>query len=502
MLLAALAAGLAGTLWQARAVARERDRALAQLVRADNANEFTAYLLGKAVPGDEPPRVGDILKLGEDLAARRSQLDPVLAVDLLVSIGDTYLVRDDLDSGARALKRAYELSHTLDDRATRARAACAWARSLAMGGKTEDGLRLIDEGLALTSADSGFDGAVAACLLARTTIAMRQDSAELISSSAEAALRRLERRPGAFPEQRAEALEMKALGLSLAGDTAEADRVFAQAFEQLRLLGRADSTDGASLLANWATNAGRTNPLAALDLERRMVGIYGGVESDAAPVPALHNYAIDLIRVARYGEARAVLERAQALSRLHGSVLGLVFVNLQLAQACIALGDLACARQSLRQVETAPPASMEPSSHRIRGDVIRLRALLAAAEGRDVEAHRLMLEARSLHESMKMTSSGQVNTLLELARIEMRLGRPQDAETTARSALARSERMGGGATHSSWVGQSLLALGVARKAQGDAAGARTAFAQALQHMAPTLGPTHPAVIEARQAFAR
>jgi tetratricopeptide (TPR) repeat protein len=446
--------------------------------------------------------VGDILKLGEDLAARRSQLDPVLAVDLLVSIGDTYLVRDDIDSGARALKRAYDLSHTLDDRATRARAACAWARSVAMKGQTEAGLRLIDEGLALTSADSGFDGAVAACLLARTTIAMRLDSAELISSSAEAALRRLERRPGAFPEQRAEALEMKALGCSLAGDTAEADRVFAQGFEQLRLLGRADSTDGASLLVNWATNAGRTNPLAALDLERRLLAIYGGVDSDAMPVPVLHNFAIDLIRVARYGEARAVLERALALSRRHGSDLGVVFVSLQLAQACLAAGDIACVRQSLRQVETAPAAAVEASSPRIRGDVVRIRALLAAAEGRDVEAHRLMLEARGRHEAMKMTSPGQVNTLLELARIEMRLGRPQDAEATARSALARSQRMGGGATHSSWVGQSLLAVGVARKAQGDGAGARAAFVQALQNMAPTLGPTHPAVIEARQALAR
>jgi serine/threonine-protein kinase len=501
MVVAALAAGLAGTLWQARAVARERDRAIAQLVRADNANEFTAYLLGKAVPNDEPLRVADILKLGEDLAGRRSQVDPTLAVDLLVSIGDTYMVRDDLDGGGRALKRAYDLSQTLDDRATRARAACAWGRSVGMGDKTEDGLRLIGEGLALTSADERFDGAVTACLLARTSIGMRQDSAELVSASAEAALLRLERRPGAFPDLRAEALQMKAMGHRLAGEAAEADRVFAQAFEQLRLLGRADSTDGASLLANWATNAGLTNPLAALDLERRLVAIYGGVDSDAAPVPALHNYAIDLIRVARYAEARAVLERAQTLSRRHGSDLGLVLVSLQLAQACLASGDLACTQESLRLVETAPPASLEPSSQRIRGDVARLRGLLAAAEGRDAQAHGLMLEARSLYQSMKMKSSGQVNILLELARIEMRLGRPQDAEASARDALARAESFRGGATHSSWVGQSLLALGVARKAQGDAAGARAAFAQAVEHMTPTLGPSHPAVIEARQALA-
>jgi serine/threonine protein kinase len=214
------------------------------------------------------------------------------------------------------------------------------------------------------------------------------------------------------------------------------------------------------------------------------------------------NYAIDLIRLARYGDARAVLERALALARRHRTDLGVVFVSLQLAQACLASGDLACVRQSLHQVETAPPAAVESSSQRIRGDVVRIRALLAAAKGRDVEAHRLMLEARDLHESMRMTSPGQVNTLLELARIEMRLGRPQDAEATARSALARAQRMGSGAPHSSWVGQSLLALGVARKARGDAAGARVAFAQALEQMAPTLGLTHPAVIEARQALAR
>ena len=51
--------GLAGTVWQARAAARQRDLALAQLARAESINEFTAFLLGQ-VPGGQPmPRQRD-----------------------------------------------------------------------------------------------------------------------------------------------------------------------------------------------------------------------------------------------------------------------------------------------------------------------------------------------------------------------------------------------------------------------------------------------------------
>jgi tetratricopeptide (TPR) repeat protein len=138
----------------------------------------------------------------------------------------------------------------------------------------------------------------------------------------------------------------------------------------------------------------------------------------------------------------------------------------------------------------------------VRGDLAREQALLAAVEGRDSDAHRLMLEALGIHQQLKDKNLTQVETLLELSRLELHLGATAEAEARARAALAIAESFRGGAPHSSWVGQSLLALGAARQAQGDAAGARELFGQALAHMTPTLGPEHPAVAQARQALAR
>ena len=501
LVLLAVVGGLAGTLWQARVAARERDAAIAQLDRAGSINEFTGYLLGEAFPGGEPVSVRDILARAEKLAENRATSDVTLAVDLLVSIGDIYVVRDETDNAKRTLKRAYELSQSLDDPTTRAKATCAWALPVGMGGDQEGALRLIEEGLALTTADERFDGVAATCLLGRTSIGMQRDSARIVSDSAREALRRVDRRPHAHPELRAASLQMVAMGHRLAGETFEADLMFARALEQLRILAREESIDAATLLSNWATNTALTSPLAALEQNRRVVAIFEGSAPDSVPLPALQNYALQLSRVARYAEARMVVERAQRVARQHAHAQGIGLSEVRLAQVCRELGDLGCARETLRAAERDVSAAY-PAGHRTRGDLAREQALLAEAEGRDRDAHRLMLEAASIHGKLKDRNLTQIETLLELSRLELRLGSAHEAESRAREALAIAEVFRGEAPHSSWVGRSLLAIGAARQAQADAAGARELVTQALAHMTPTLGADHPAVASARQGLAR
>ena len=497
VLLAALAAGMAGTMWQARVAARERSLALGQLKRAESINDFTGFVLGQSTPGGEPVRVQDILARAERLAAKRAHHDPALAVDLFVSIGDIYVARDETDNATRTLEHAYDLSRAVDDRATRARAACAWARAVALRGDPADALRLIDEGLAFTSEDERFDSVVATCLLARSAVWMRQDSAPLVSDSAREALRRLDRRKEGLPEQRVLALQMVAMGHRLAGETAAADGMFARAMEDMRRIGREDSTDAVALLSNWATNTALISPLAAAEQNQRVIALFEGAMPDSVPVIPLQNYALQLSRLARYGEARAVLERAHAVAERHGHAQQIGLTSVRLAHACRELGDLACARASLRAAEVGVPASY-PAGHRMRGDLAREQGLLAEVEGRESDAHRLLLEAFAIHRQLKDKNLTQIETLLELARVELRRGAAAEAESRALAALVIAEGFASGATHSSWVGRSLLALGAARKAQGDAAGAREMFGRAAQHMVPTLGEGHPHLVEARR----
>ena len=135
----------------------------------------------------------------------------------------------------------------------------------------KEGLRLTDEGLGLISAAARFDRVFVECQIARGNLAMRLESPALVSSAAQAALQRLAGRPRAFPELRATALHLVAMSHRLAGETMEADRAFAQTFEQFRALGREDSSTTATLLNNWASNTALTNPLAALEQNRRVI---------------------------------------------------------------------------------------------------------------------------------------------------------------------------------------------------------------------------------------
>ena len=100
------------------------------------------------------------------------------------------------------------------------------------------------------------------------------------------------------------------------GDTAEANRLFAQVLELMRRLGRGETADAGEVLHNWATNLALTSPLEALELHRRMIDIFEGDEPDAVPMPGWLNYGIQLNRLARYAEARAAHQRVRAQARL------------------------------------------------------------------------------------------------------------------------------------------------------------------------------------------
>src|SRR5262249_44565075 len=119
----------------------------------------------------------------------------------------------------------------------------------------------------------------------------------------------------------------------------------------------------------------------------------------------------------------------------------------------------------------------------------------------DEGAHALLLQALQLHQKAKQKRAPHVETLCELARLELRLGRAAEAEGHARDALALAEAIRDDLPHSAWTGRSQLALGEVLQAGGDVAAARRLFAEAVAHMTPTLGEAHPAVQEAKARLA-
>jgi eukaryotic-like serine/threonine-protein kinase len=494
LVLLAFAGGLAGTVWQARAAARQRDFALSQLGRAESINAFTAFVLGQ-VPSGRPVSMREILARAERLVDKRFAKDETLSVDLMNTIGLIYASRGENDNAARILKRAYDASQHLSDPAVRATAACHWAHMISSEGEFEAGRRLIDTTIA-TMSDARFDNVVASCLVTKAYLAVDEGTPEVVVDASRGALARLEKNPGALLEIRADALQALALGQSGRGDTSGADRTFALALEQLRAIGRQDTTDEAVLLTNWATNLSHTSPVATVAQYRRVIAIFEGEDPDSVPLPIRANFGQHLSRLALYGEARSVLEKAALDARKHDEKTMFGLSELNLAGACRGLGDLGCARAAVRAA--ASGLTSYPAGHLLMAILSTEQGLLAAAEGQADEARRLLIDAIAAHEKVPEKHVTHVETLLGLAQLERRAGDVRGAETHARAALALAEILRGETPHSAWVGSSQLVLAEIYADRHDVAAAQALLPQAVEHMTSTLGEDHPSLIEARQ----
>jgi eukaryotic-like serine/threonine-protein kinase len=498
----ALLGGLLGTFWQARAAARQRDLALAQLERAEGMTDFTGFLLGQALPSGKPLSIHDILTRAEQLVDTRFGHDEALAVDLLVVIGNIYRIREESDNVRRTMKRAYDISQRVSDPAVRAKAQCGWARSLGADGDFAGAHRAIGEALAATSDEARFDAVVARCLVNQGSIAMDEGNAGRAAVAGERALQRLDRRPGAYPETRANVLQLLGVSRRMQGDIRGANRRFAEAFDQLQRIRRGETNDAGVVLANWGVAVAMTNQLEALAMNGRVMRIFQGDSGDpeAVPMTIRLNYGVQLLRLARYAEARTLFESAGATARQQGNVQMAGRFSHMVARTCRGLGDIDCVRAGLRDADAALRPSLPPKHH-VVADLVRERALLAAAEGDDVAAQVLFAEAIATHEAVSEKRTSHIESLLELARWELRLGRGSEAEAHAGAALALAEALRGGMPQSSWVGLSQVLLGEVSLARGDAAEARRRFGEAVSQMTSTLGEDHPALRQARARLA-
>jgi tetratricopeptide (TPR) repeat protein len=308
----------------------------------------------------------------------------------------------------------------------------------------------------------------------------------------------LRRAPGSYSAIRVNAMHLLALGYDGRGETANADRAYAQAMQELERIGRENTNESATLLNNWAIARASTDTLGAFELQGRAIeALKAGESADAVPAAFLANYARLLNRLARYKEARSVYEEARKDARRHENVPTVGTAGLGLARACRSLGDLRCASESLRDAEPALRSSF-PAGHYFLADLSHERGMLAAAEGDLESARRLLFEALDLHEKFAEKHASHIETLLELSRLERRSGRIDDAERHARRAREVAEGFRGGFPHSAWVGLSQVALAEVELAGGNGSEAHRLLEEAISEMRPTLGALHPAVVEAQR----
>ncbi|HZJ70159.1 MAG TPA: tetratricopeptide repeat protein, partial [Planctomycetota bacterium] len=361
----ALAAGLVGTVTQARRATRQaaradlealqaraqRDFALQQLARSEATNDLDAFLLRDAAPGGKPFTVGALLDRAEVIVGR--QPDDRTRAGMRIQVGRQYLLLEQDAKGRAVLGKAYDDARRVADPALRAEAACELAWGVALGGEQARGEQLFQEAMALIPADPLYAPLRVECLLSGSAVAHEADDTPKGLARAQAAHLLLEKSRFASAPLELSVLTQLGESYRLRGDYREADAAFKEAFARLVVLGRDRTDTAAGVLMSWGLSVrGLGQTLAAERLFRQSIEIRtAGGGDDLAGAMLLANMARVLRELERFPEAMRFAERAHATGRRTGQEVAinqslLVMVALRRQQ-----GDLAGARRTADELE-------------------------------------------------------------------------------------------------------------------------------------------------------
>lgn len=497
----AVVVGVAGTLVQARTARAERDFALRQLSRAEAINELNQFVLSDAAPSGRPFMVNELLTRAEQVVAR-SQSEHTDRAGLLVAIGDQYATQDQGESALRVLTDAYALSRGLEDRSTRARAACALAATLARGIDLPRAEALYQEGLGETAAGSRLALDRVYCLQRGSEVAREAGEMQEAIARVQAAQQLLDGSP-----LRSEVLQTN-LMLTLAATYTTADQLrdaastYAAAARRMTELGRDNTQTAGTLYSDWGlalTLMGR--PLEAVSVLRRAIDIGQDQRGDESVSPVLLiNYARALRDAGRFDEASEYAEQAHHLAVRLGLEGTVNHALLTRARNYLAQGDTNRAEVMLDEAEQRLRQVL-PEGHYAFGAVISQRSLLAQLRGDLAGALRLADKGLAVIEAAMAAGEGGATTfpilLMQRSALRLAFSQPEPAVEDATRALRSLEDSAPADTHTIGLGRAYLTLSRALHGRGDPEGERAMLVSALAHFQDAAGTDHPETREAR-----
>jgi serine/threonine-protein kinase len=501
----AVVVGLAGTLLQARAARAERDFALRQLSRAEAINELNHFVLSDAAPSGKPFLVNELLERAEHVVVR-SQAASADRAGLLVAIGDQYTTMDQGESALRVLNDAYTSSRGLDDRSTRARAACALAATLSRGIDLERAEVLYQEGLRETDAGSRLVLDRVYCLQRGSDVAREAGQTQEAVARITAARLLLEGSPLRTEVMEANLMLTEAGAYTIAGQLREAAVTFEAVARKMAELGRDDTQTAGTLYSDWGlalTLMGR--PRDAVEVLRRAIEIGQDQRGEDTVSPVLLiNYARALRDAARFDEASEYAGRAHRLAVRLGLEGTINHALLTRARNYLAQGELDRAEELLDEVEERLRQVL-PAGHYGFAAVVSQRSLLAQMRGDSSKALRLADEGMAILEAAvaagQGSATGLITLLLQRSAILLAAGDPGPAAMDAARALQLLEETSPADIYSIGLGRAHLTLARALHGQADPQGEREMLTLALAHFEDAAGPDHPETVEARALLA-
>jgi serine/threonine protein kinase/tetratricopeptide (TPR) repeat protein len=404
-----LIAGLAGTLWQGRVAAQQRDAARKEAERATALNDFMEQVLVAPDPesqGERDARVIDVLVKASEFAGRNLEGQPAAEAEARRLLGRTFISLGHNQEGIAELERAVALHEQggADDSTAQAKSIEALARAYRDAGDVEKALSLYLRAATIRDAEGDTalrDRAMLHTQIGRTLAAVsRFPEAKQELDRAEDLLDRM---PGEELGARGLLLSERAdLARDWNNDLAEAERLFTEALDLYRRNGEP------FLIADGVGN------LAVIKMHR-------GQLDEAIP---LYEEAIALTREV-YGEHHPhVAVRLENLGNVH-------LIRGELEQASALLDEVLAIRE-----EAYGSDSPVVARTRFNMGVVALRANDFARASSLISATLDVFREQSGGKSLDYATA-----LFALGRADAGLGELARAESRYRASLAISDEL-------------------------------------------------------------
>lgn len=492
----ALGSGIAGTAWQARHAAAERDAARLEAQRSQAVRDYLALMFRNT--GGENASARAVLATAVDDIERRFVGDPQTRQQVLLTLAEIYLYIGDYPAAESLLSRFQTLEQGDTPTVLRARSHIYLSTIASRRGQPQQACEevarvfpLLDENRVdhlRTHADALSARGACRRLLGDTTGA---------TSDYETALAMFSREDVGDDVSRAAGhTNLAALWIQL-GRNLDAENELQAALRIYARSGRERSLDAATALNNLAVSVlNRGDPRGASEWLQRALETQRAASGESAPLGAqLSNHARVLILLGRANEAEAPVREALAMMQRFTGEDSLDTASARMALAAW-LGATGNATEALRETERAQAriATRLGEDHAFSR---RVQAQLAQAQAqagqRDIALAHFDAAITGLETAGPAARPHLAAALCERAVVRRGL-RPRDALVDAnRCAELRNELLG--TTH--WETAEAIALREALATPGRVTDEATG---ALEKLEATLGPDSPRARRAREWF--
>jgi eukaryotic-like serine/threonine-protein kinase len=407
-LLIALAAGLAGTAWQAREAARERDIARTEAAKSDAVRDYLMLMFREAAEekGDGELTAKQVLeRSAAQLMAGAARQTPQ-RLEVFQTLGELYAAIDDYEGAAPIFRHYLATAGPSADPALQAEIRHNLAVAEFRLGNASESRKLLAQAQEFWNKDADrYRASLASSRVVQSQLERDAGDVDGAIQTLQAGLTERIAVSGRGHRETAYALNALALAQMNAGQLQEADRTLGEALAIMTALGKEQSANALTMISNQAVIAAmlgdnsRAQPLfvKAVELRRQLYG------RSAALAALQQNLGRLMVRSGRAAEALPFLEEALAMSReFTGPKSPMTLtIMLSVAEARVAMSERT-AEKSLQEALNAIAAQYD-DKHVLYARGEQLLARLRINEGRRAEAAKVTDSAER-----KLTALGKV----------------------------------------------------------------------------------------------